>query len=331
MSQFPSKAASFHCTRAGSGRTMIYHLAYRSPASVSYMTRRNFILQLAALFAHAADQLPANRRVRWALGSNLWNSYPGTRFTDILDVMRDTGFIGLRLTQYPQILQKYDITPERMEAEVSKRALQVITISFNGAADDPAQHSAILSRAREAMSFLQRFGATRLVVFSPRRGRSAQAFQVMCHFYNQLGETAGEMGFRAGLHNHLGQMVQNPGEIDQLMEMTDPKLFHFAPDTAHLYLAGGDPPAILEKYKSRLMMADYKDAQRAGLDAAHFVPNTFDLGDGEIDFPACHRVLKSIDYQGWLCVDLDIARNGPRASYERCGAYVVRALEPVYA
>ena len=56
----------------------------------------------------------------------------------------------------------------------------------------------------------------------------------------------------------------------------------------------------------------------------------FDLGDGEIDFPACHRVLKSVAYKGWLCVDLDTARNGPRASYERCGQYVVDKLESIY-
>lgn len=295
------------------------------------MTRRESLVTLAAFFQDVGKRLPANRNVKWALGSNLWNSYPGTRFTDILDVMRDTGFIGLRLTQYPQILQKYSITEEQLQRELSKRSLHVITISFNGAADDPAQHAEILQRARNAMEFLHRLGADRLVVFSPRRGsKSADAFAIMCRFYNQLGEAAGEMGFKAGLHNHLGQMVQNPDEIDRCMKLTDPKLFYFSPDTAHVYLAGGDPAAILEKYKARLMMADYKDAKRAGL-TEKYIQNTFDLGDGEIDFPACHRVLRSIDYRGWLCVDLDIARNGPRASYERCGAFIVRTLEPIYA
>ena len=285
---------------------------------------------LAASFARAAQQLPANRNVRWALGSNLWNSYPGTQFTDILDVMRDTGFIGLRLTQYPQILDKYKITPRQLVQELSKRGLHLITISFNGAADDPAQHAAVLSRARTAMDFLQTFGANLLVVFSPRRGKPSEAFATMCRFYNQLGEVAGEKGFKAGLHNHLGQMVQTPEEIDRCMAMTDPKLFYFSPDTAHVHLGGGDVPAIMNKYSNRLMMADYKDARRAGL-TANYAPNTFDLGDGEIDFPACHRVLRAIHFNGWLCADLDIARNGPRASYERCGAYVVRKLEPIYA
>jgi hypothetical protein len=42
-------------------------------------------------------------------------------------------------------------------------------------------------------------------------------------------------------------------------------------------------------------------------------------------------VLKSIGYKGWLCVDLDIARQGPRVSYQRCAEYVVNKLEPIYA
>jgi hypothetical protein len=41
-------------------------------------------------------------------------------------------------------------------------------------------------------------------------------------------------------------------------------------------------------------------------------------------------VLKSIAFDGYLIVDLDIARQGPRASYERCGEYVVNKLDPIY-
>lgn len=294
------------------------------------MTRRGYLLALSALLARAADRIPANKNIKWALGSNLWNYFPRVPFTDILDVMRDTGFIGIRLTQFPQILTTYNITAEQMRAEVAKRKLQVITVSFNGAAEDASQHELVMSRAKEAMKYLKTFDANHLVVFSPRgRGQTAAQFETACKFFNHLGEAANEMGFRAGLHNHLGQMVQTPEEIDRCMAMTDPKLFHFSPDTAHVHLAGGDVAKTLAKYKDRLMLADYKDAKRAGL-ATDFRPNIYDLGDGEIDFPACHRVLKSSNFKGWLCVDLDIARNGPRASYERCGAYVVKTLEPIH-
>ena len=74
------------------------------------MTRREGIAVLTAGLASAAGRIPSNRNVKWGLGSNLWNYFPRVPFTDILDVMRDTGFIGLRLTQFPQILKTYDIT-----------------------------------------------------------------------------------------------------------------------------------------------------------------------------------------------------------------------------
>jgi sugar phosphate isomerase/epimerase len=284
---------------------------------------------LAGSLARAANRLPVNKNVQWALGSNLWNSFPRVPFTDILDIMRDTGFIGVRVTQFPQILTTYNITAAELEKEVSKRNLHVITISFNGPAHDLARRAEVIANAKKAMGFLKGFGASRLVVFSPSRagGVSDEKFKTMCECYNQLGEVAGEMGFRAGLHNHLGQMVQDTAEVDRCMAMTDPKLFSFSPDTAHLFLAKVPVAETLLKYKDRLMLLDYKDAKFA---SANFKENIFDLGDGDIDFPACHRVLKSIAYKGWICVDLDTARQGPRASYERSGAYVVNKLESIY-
>ena len=49
-----------------------------------------------------------------------------------------------------------------------------------------------------------------------------------------------------------------------------------------------------------------------------------------MNFPECHRILKSAHYRGWICVDLDTARLGQRADFQRCGAYIVNKLEPIY-
>jgi len=298
------------------------------------MTRRQVLALMSATLARAANRLPANKNVKWGLGSNLWNYFPRVPFTDILDVMKDTGFIGLRVTQFPQILQTYNITSAQMKNEADKRGCSIVTISFNGATHDPSKRAEVVANAKTAMTFLKEFDANHLVVFSPNRtnGAAPGAFQAMCESFNAIGAAAREMGFSAGLHNHMGQIVQNPDEVDRCMAMTDPKLFYFSPDTAHLHLAGCDVVKTLEKHQSRLMLADYKDAKRvAGAKPDSFDRNTiFDLGDGEIDFPGCHRVLKSMAFKGWLIVDLDIARQNPRASYERSGAYVVDKLESIY-
>jgi sugar phosphate isomerase/epimerase len=103
---------------------------------------------------------------------------------------------------------------------------------------------------------------------------------------------------------------------------------------------------MFDKYRSRLVFMDYKDArwttpaadlvlpngivEKKDSSEAKFFESVYDLGDGDIDFPACHRILKEMRYQGWICVDLDRTRNGPMASYQHCGHYIVNRLEPIY-
>ena len=306
---------------------------------------------MSAALSSAAARLPANRNIKWALSAGLWSHYPPGPFTDILDVMKDTGFIGVRLTGFPGILKTYSMTPSQMEREISKRNLHVATISFGGPLNDIAQHKSVVEKAREAMRFLQNFGAKHLVVFPPGRMKPGEnidaGFRAMCQGFNRVGEAAGEMGFQAGVHNHLDEMVEGPAEVDKCMELTDPKLFNFSPDTGHLHLGGSDVVKMYQKYKKRLIFMDYKDARsttpkadvvlpngkvhQKDSSSAKFFESIYDLGDGDIDFLACHRVLKEIGYKGWNCVDLDYTRKGPRTSYERSGQYIVNKLEPIYA
>src|SRR6202166_2804465 len=112
------------------------------------MTRRTAVALLASSMVRAAGRLPANKNVKWALGANLWNYFPRVPFTDILDVMKDTGFIGLRLTQFPQILKTYDITAAEMEKEASRRGCRMMTISFSPPAHDPARRVEVIANAK---------------------------------------------------------------------------------------------------------------------------------------------------------------------------------------
>src|SRR5579863_8340605 len=161
------------------------------------MERRAFLGSLAATLVSAAERLPANKNIKWAVSAGLWGHYPQSPFTDILDVMRDTGFIGVRLTGYPGILKTYNLTAAQLEREVSKRNLYVATISFGGPVQDEANHKRVVESAREAMRFLQTFGAKHLVVFPPARlkpGADVEtAFATMCKGFNRIGEAANEM------------------------------------------------------------------------------------------------------------------------------------------
>jgi inosose dehydratase len=299
--------------------------------------RRDFLASVPAVAAGLATNplfaaeytKPANKNIKWAVSTNIWDQTKAP-YAETLDDMKESGFTGVRLRGFPHILERWGLTQAQLYNELSKRGLQAVTISYDLRDLDPAQRQRVLDSAREAMKFLHDFGANHLVVFSPGRKPETgtpEAFKALCERCNQIGEAAGEMGFTAGLHNHMGEMVQTPEEVDRFMAMTDPKLFGLSPDTAHLHLGGSDVPQILDRYKNRIRFLDYKDAKR---NAANFHESIVDLGDGEIDFPACHRILKSVHYRGWVCVDLDTARLGPLADYKRCGDYVVNKLQPIY-
>jgi len=79
--------------------------------------RRAFLVSLAATLSSAAERLPANGNVKWAVSAGLWSHYPASLITDILDVMRDTGFIGVRLTGFPGILKTYNLTTRSVQAK----------------------------------------------------------------------------------------------------------------------------------------------------------------------------------------------------------------------
>jgi sugar phosphate isomerase/epimerase len=305
-------------------------------------------LAAAKPLAALADPKVAHRNIKWAVSTNIWTHSKGP-FTNVLDVMQATGFKGVRLTGFPKILENYGLTAAQLQSELAKRDLNVVTISFNGPMYDPQRRQETLDSARRAMTFLKDFGATHLVVFSPARKPETStpaAFKEFCDQCNAVGELAGEMGFTAGLHNHMGQMVQTQEEVDRFMAMTNPKLFGLSPDTAHLFLGGCDVVNTFEHYKHRIKFMDYKDAKWTTPTAdwvepngvvvpkdsktALFLNSIYDLGDGQVDFPGCHRVLKSVGYEGWICVDLDSARLGPLADYQRCADYIVSKLQPVY-
>lgn len=239
------------------------------------MQRRHFLAATAAALGSLKDRIEAatpagERNIRWAVSSFLWTSTQwkedgSARFTGMLDVIKDAGLDGFRLNGWPQTLEKYNLPPAQLEKELSKRDLRLATLSFGGQASDPAEHARIEASAHEACRFLKHFGSDLLTVFSPRRPNKVlvrEHLRVACEFWNRLGDLCAPYGIRAGSHNHSqGQLVESQDEIELMLRLTDPKRFHWTPDTVHLYLGGCNIVELFRKHSSRLIAMDFVDAK----------------------------------------------------------------------
>ena len=253
------------------------------------MTRRQALALFAASLARAAAKLPANQNVKWGLGSNLWNYFPRVPFTDILDVMRDTGFIGLRLTQFPRDPQDLRHHRRPMQKEAEKRGCRIVTISFNGAAHDPAKRAEVVAAAKTAMTFLKEFGANHLVVFSPsRRFASApKAFETMCETFNAIGDAGARDGLLRRAPQSHGADRAEPGRGRPLHGHDRPQALpflarHRAPAPRRLRCRQDAREAQGAPRDGRLQRRETPAERRARFFDRNSI---FDLGDGEIDFP----------------------------------------------
>ena len=312
---------------------------------------------LAALRERAESFYPATRdHIKWCVSSFLWTStqWPDEGilpYTEMLDVIRDAGFNGYRFTGWPGIIDRIGMDLSQLEKELSKRNIQIATLSFGGPADDPAKQPAMEKSARDACQFLKRFGATEMVTFSPGRPNKVlvrEHLRRACAFYNRLGDVCAEYGIRTGMHNHSqGQLVETQDEIETLLRLTDPKKFHWCPDTVHLYMANCDIIGLFTKYADRLIFFDLVDAkyeyqkdemrlpngkvEKAGSQNGTFMLGNRDYGDGEVDLQGIMWILKKHKYKGWINIDHHYARISPRHSFERCMKYIREKLDPIYS
>jgi sugar phosphate isomerase/epimerase len=269
----------------------------------------------------------------------------------MLDVIKDTGFDGYRFTGWPRILDRIGMDLSQLERELSKRNIRIATLSFGGPADDPTRHAEIEKSARAACEFLKRFGATELVTFSPQRPNKVlvrEHLRRACEFYNHLGDVCAEYGIRTGMHNHSqGQLVETQDEIEMLLQWTNPKKFHWCPDTVHLYMANCDILGLFAKYAHRLIFFDLVDAkyeyqkealqlanglvEKAGSQNGTFMLSNRDYGDGEVDLQGIMRIVRRVKYKGWINIDHHHARVSPRNSFDRCMTYIRQKLDPIYS
>ncbi|MDR1956037.1 MAG: myo-inosose-2 dehydratase [Treponema sp.] len=151
---------------------------------------------------------------------------------------------------------------------------------------------------------------------------------------NRLGTLAAEKGMKLTYHHHMGTGVQTAGEIDRLMENTDPALVGLLYDTGHLVFSGEDHLAVLGKWMGRIRHVHLKDMRPAVREQAvsgkwSFLKavqsGVFTVpGDGCIDFRPVFEALTGAGYSGWWVVEAeqDPAKANPLEYALKARAYI---------
>jgi len=204
--------------------------------------------------------------------------------------------------------------------------------------EDPAARQAVIENHLGVVRFSKKFGSDHQKTnLGPRRpeGTTQEDLKNIAETVEILGRRSlEEEGIPFGIHAHLGSQFQTQDEIDYVMSHTDPKHVRFVLDTGHITMAGMDPVALAKKLGHRIVEFHLKDAKPEDRGGTKNVPGKgvdeikdpyfFPLGTGGVDFLALKAHLDSIQWKGFLVVELDTSPWRPPIESARMSANYLR-------
>ena len=140
---------------------------------------------------------------------------------------------------------------------------------------------------------------------------------------NRIGEACKPMGISAVIRNEYWTLMRGNG-IDEFMELLDPALVTYAPDPAHLSIAGADYIEAFRKYASSAKAVcftdtSFTDEQEAYKTISPEFPQDgkaqrvyWDLGFGSVDFDAIYEILKENGFDGPVLLDSHYSLDIPK-------------------
>ncbi|MBS4208874.1 myo-inosose-2 dehydratase [Bacillus sp. FJAT-50079] len=229
-----------------------------------------------------------------------------------------------------EISRKFPEDPVELQKALTRYGLQLTTQWKSVFFSDPNRHESELRAYRKHVEFLKKFGCKvvstaeiggSMLNQDPRRGQDEtdvqrlddDGWKYMVEGLNKAGEICRENGMHLVYHHHAGTVVEQPEEIDRLMEMSDPHLVSLLYDTGHGYYGGNDPVQLLEKYYDRVKYVHLKDVRQEVLDKAReekysirqcIRSGLFTVpGDGCLDFSGVFNILIEKGYKDWALIE----------------------------
>lgn len=283
------------------------------------MNRRTFLKGSGAAIA---TWLFASEPSRYQIGCTT-NTIGGWE-KDMFMSFREAHDVGYKYVEtfmhYFVELGLYD-KPEAVQKQMDDIGVRFVTIS-NGAPtetrfEDPSKHDRIYQDHLRLVRFIKNFGCDHLKINMGRRrpdGTTDEDLKHMADALQELGRRIHDEGIRFGVHAHMWSQFENRHEIDYVMSHTDPKYVGFVLDTGHITMAGIDPVELAKKLGPRVIefhIKDVKPENRGGakkrlakMDGMND-PCFFPLGSGGVDFIGLKNYLDSIQWKGFLTVELD--------------------------
>jgi inosose dehydratase len=277
----------------------------------SSLSRRRFLVSLGSLgtavvlpkHTLASALAPARSQIRFGYAAITWGG-------DDLQAIKDIGEVGFRGVQLrANILKDFGDKPKALAETLKQNRLQFVALSGGGPRGEAyVEATEIASQVKHA-TFLRDAGGLYLQMTDSARPKDRKPepadFKALGRLLTKIGKRTADLGIPMAYHNHMHSLGEAPGEVDALMDVTDPRYVKLLLDVAHYAQGGGDPAKAIKKYGNRILFLHIKDVETTSTEGGAGSYRFVELGRGRVDLPAVFAALKSIGFRGWAIVELD--------------------------
>lgn len=246
---------------------------------------------------------------------------------DVEVAYRETAELGyLSFETFAQTIIEWNTKPGGYRALVERYGIPTSAAYCYKEWVDPSTVQQDLDAARREADASREIGASALVLQGgsrPANGHDLDGMRRLADALNQIGAYCRQIGLVAALHPHTGTAVETRAEIDTILDLTDPALVGFAPDTGQIAKGGSDIVEVLTLYRDRIEHVHLKDwcgiferdANGREIDTTGYA-NYEPIGNGVLPMREILQILQQSKQDYWVNVELDGASRAPRSPKE---------------
>ncbi len=242
-----------------------------------------------------------------------WGLNKKEEMVQALKDMKEVGF-----SKFESVRDAIDVFKggaEEFKAVTDEYNVRPVSFYFHQTGDEEED----VEQVKTKIEFLKKNNVKRMSVQAPGLkggGATPEQLKKVLRTAERMSRITKEYGVIPCIHPHANTMIMFENEIDFIMQNTDPEYISFGPDTAHLVLGKCDPVEIFQRYAKRIRFGHIKDIKKnekrkeidAGSKGFEIYSDFLELGEGTVDFKGVMKVLESVDYDGYMCVELDKSR-----------------------
>jgi len=306
------------------------------------LSRREFIQAGVSVGVAATAFARPGDKFRWAMSSHMFTPLKPHPESGIKMAAR-FGFHGIE--PWANEIQTYlKQPPEVFKKVLDESGISISSVASSGEYFDTNKLQATLDSHGANAKFGAYFGIKALKANMGRRvgpeDLSLANAKILAKNLNEIGKRTIEHGVKFAVHPHAWTMVERKGEIETILDLTDPKLVFLTLDTCHASVGGVDSAKFLREHYARVAHLHFKDtlpvwsagkgwkgpapskeeevrmAKQLGVPVGPD-PIYQRLGTGGVDFPAVIAVLRERNYDGWISLDFNAADMAPGVTIEQ--------------